>query len=113
MHLGPVIRRLREEKGWSQEELAHRIGTTAATLSRVENQKHGTSEAMTNLLSKVFECRVYELYALAEGVTLGQVNDLADILGKEESLLVFRYRKMKAVRKSILLGVSAALSDED
>lgn len=113
MHLGPVIRRLREEKGWSQEELAHRIGTTAATLSRMENKKIGVGESMTNLLAKAFGRRIYELYALAEGVTFGQVNELADVLGKEETLLISRYRKMKSSRKDVLLRLSVALCEED
>lgn len=36
MHIGQVIRSLREEKGWSQEKLAHEAGMGTSHLSRIE-----------------------------------------------------------------------------
>lgn len=36
---GKRLRAMRVKHGWSQEELAHRAGTTAAYVSRVETSK--------------------------------------------------------------------------
>jgi transcriptional regulator with XRE-family HTH domain len=36
---GKRLRQLRKERGWSQEELAHRVGIDISFLSEVENGK--------------------------------------------------------------------------
>lgn len=37
--LAEAVRRLRSEKGWTQEEAAHRCGMTTRVLQRVENSE--------------------------------------------------------------------------
>ena len=49
---GAVIRRLREAKRLTQEELASRIGTKKTYISRVEN---GHTDVQVSTLFKIFE----------------------------------------------------------
>ncbi len=37
-----TIARLREQKGWSQNELAHMVGTTQQTISRIEDPRNNS-----------------------------------------------------------------------
>lgn len=39
-HLAENVRRLREERGWTQTELAKRVGVVFATINRIENEHH-------------------------------------------------------------------------
>lgn len=52
--LGKAIRHLREERGLTQEGLAHEAGSTAATISAIErglsNPNWGTVEAIAGAL---------------------------------------------------------------
>lgn len=50
MDIGQIIRKARKAKGWTLEELAHRIGTDAGNMSRLERGKQGASR---ELLAKV------------------------------------------------------------
>jgi transcriptional regulator with XRE-family HTH domain len=40
-HLAHQIRVLRQQRGWSQKELARRLGTTQAAVSRLEDASYG------------------------------------------------------------------------
>lgn len=40
VRLGELIRAVRKEKGWSQDELAERSGLNASTISLLERGKH-------------------------------------------------------------------------
>ena len=50
------IKRLRLAKGWTQEELAHRMGVTFSTINRWESGKHKPykllEEKLVRLLTK-------------------------------------------------------------
>jgi transcriptional regulator with XRE-family HTH domain len=50
LDLADVVLRLRLEKGWSQAELAERVGTKQANISRLEG---GLSNPSVNFLQKV------------------------------------------------------------
>jgi XRE family transcriptional regulator, regulator of sulfur utilization len=68
--LGRAVRRLREERGLTQEELASRAGTTFGTVSRMESAKSAPAWATVRAI------------ATALGVTLGE---LATAIGAEEA----------------------------
>ena len=103
MEIGNVIKRLREEKGWSQEELAHRVGMSTANLSRIETGKHGAGAELTGLLAGQFDLRVFELYALADGVVPERLSkQLGVVLGKDEATLIEAYRKMSRDCQQVL-----------
>lgn len=50
MEIGPIIRKARKAKGWTLEELAHRVETDTGNLSRLERGKQGVSR---ELLSRI------------------------------------------------------------
>lgn len=52
--LGQKIRRLREERGWTQEELAHRLRTAGSTVSRWETGKQIPHPMALSALEQVF-----------------------------------------------------------
>lgn len=103
MEIGHVIKQLRELQGWSQEELAHRVGMSTANLSRIETGKHGAGPELTDLLAKQFNLRVFELYALAEGIVPeGLSRQFGVVLGKDEETLIAAYRQMSRDRQQVL-----------
>jgi len=52
MELGPQVRAAREARGWSQEELAQRVGVSAAQVSRIESGARGVSFALARRLAR-------------------------------------------------------------
>lgn len=53
--LSPLIRSLREEKGWSQAKLAHELNTSQQAVSRMEKDASGLAFA-----------RVYEVLSILD-----------------------------------------------
>ena len=102
MNLGKVIREQRERKGWSQDELAFKIGTTPANLSRIENDKHGPGADLLSSIAFVFGLKVYELIALTEGVQVGQVSGT---YSADEDALLRCFRKMHREEKSLFQAI--------
>jgi transcriptional regulator with XRE-family HTH domain len=102
MNLGKVIRELRGQRGWSQDELAFKIGTTAANLSRIESDKHGPSSDLLSSIAFVFGIKVYELIALTEGVQVGQV---VGTYSAEEEALLRCFRKMHQEERSLFQAI--------
>ena len=56
------IRDLRYSKGLRQEDVAHALGWTPATLSRIENGKQNTKLSALEALAKFYEVSVPELF---------------------------------------------------
>ncbi len=53
-----VVKRKREEKGWSQKELAYRIDLSLGFIGDVENPKYRAKYNLNHIneLAKAFEC---------------------------------------------------------
>ncbi|MDP1658910.1 MAG: helix-turn-helix transcriptional regulator [Methylotenera sp.] len=102
MKLGEAIRKLREEREWTQDDLAFRAGSTAANISRIETGKHGVGGDLLNSLAYVFELKVYQLVALAEGVLLP---DVPSRYSPEEEAIVMKFRTMGQEQKLLYAAV--------
>lgn len=102
MELGKVIKKLREVRGWSQDELAFRTGTSAANISRIENGKHGAGEALLEALSREFDYKVYQLVALAEGVDAPIIPAISN---PDEEGLLSNYRAMTEDQRLVFKSV--------
>ncbi|AMV70488.1 XRE family transcriptional regulator [Desulfuromonas sp. DDH964] len=63
--LANSIRRQREERGWSQQELADRAGLSRTGISAIEAGRLIPSTAAALTLAAAFGCRVEDLFALA------------------------------------------------
>lgn len=59
--IGRNVKRLREEKGWSQEELAVKLGVTDRAVSAWEHGRSYPRMAMLDKLCEVFRCQTRDL----------------------------------------------------
>jgi len=64
MTLRNHIKKLREERGWSQQELADMAGLSRAGVSAIEIGKLVPSTAAALSLANIFRCRVEEIFQL-------------------------------------------------
>lgn len=64
--LAAVLRRLREERGLSQEALAYRAGITAGSLGRIELAQSSPSWATVRQIAKALGVTMTELAATVE-----------------------------------------------
>lgn len=60
-----VIRKTREENGWSQQELAERSGLSRTGIGAIESGRLVPSTAAALALATAFSCRVEDLFILA------------------------------------------------
>lgn len=56
-----ILRKLREQKGWTKQTLAQQVGVTPATVGNWERGKHACRERYIKLLAQAFGCTVDEL----------------------------------------------------
>lgn len=67
MHIGQVIRSLREEKGWSQETLAHEAGMGTSHVSRIERGERRLATSRLDALAAALGTSSTAIYAALEG----------------------------------------------
>ena len=56
------LRMYREAKGWSQGELARRLGVSRQTINAVETDKYDPSLPLALRMAKLFEAAVPDLF---------------------------------------------------
>ena len=64
--LGNRLREAREAKGWTQAELAERIGVSRKTVNTVENGVFTPSTVVALKLAGALGCAVEDLFYLAD-----------------------------------------------
>ncbi len=79
------IRQLREERGWSQRELAFKINANPKTVNFWERGVSEPSAGFVIALADVFECTAD--YVLGREDDLGSVNVQRQLTGVEQNLL--------------------------
>ncbi len=52
----------REKAGWSQGELARRLGVSRQTINAVETDKYDPSLPLALRMAKLFACQVQEIF---------------------------------------------------
>jgi transcriptional regulator with XRE-family HTH domain len=60
--LAESLRRLREEAGWSQDELARRLGISRPTLTRLENAGQNVTLQTLSKLCRRLRCEPGDLF---------------------------------------------------
>ncbi len=78
MNIGSNIRRLRNEKGMTQEQLASRMGVTSAAVSKWESGQSLPDITMVMPLARVFEVTTDELMGYDAAVTEAEVDVLLE-----------------------------------
>ncbi len=110
MSVGKTIKRLRVNRGWSQEELASRVGTTAVSISRIETGKHGASDQTKTRIAREFGLKVSELVALGEGDAKRLSAPTLSEAEKEEQMLVRCFRKMRGEKRELFKALGRLFS---
>jgi len=105
MLIGQRIKSLRKERGWSQGELAQRLGTDARQISRYENSRMTPSAEAVVKIARVFD--VSTDYLLVEDAArrplIGENRELLERLQGMEAL-------SKEDRDSIVRIIDALLA---
>ena len=63
LKIGKRVRKLRTDRGWSQEELADRSGVNRSYMSRVELGKSDVSLSVLHKIARTLEISLSELLA--------------------------------------------------
>ncbi len=111
MSIGKTIKQLRLKKGWSQEELAHRVGTTTPSISRIETGRHGASDQLKELIAQQFGLKVSELLALSEADKTAARVPVLSKNEEEEQMLLRHFRKMKSEKRELFKAISRIFSE--
>ena len=56
------LKEIREAAGWSQGELARRLGVSRQTINAVETDKYDPSLPLALRMSKLFACQVPDIF---------------------------------------------------
>ena len=107
MNLGKIIRHLREQKSWSQDELAFKVDTSAANISRIETGKHWPGTKLLKDIAKTFGIRVYQLIALAEGV---QIKAEGKKFDHDEEEVIKYFRAMPVEQRELFKAIGVIFS---
>jgi HTH-type transcriptional regulator/antitoxin HigA len=75
---GEVIKRLMEERGWSQSDLAYMLGVPAATINQLVNSKRPITAEMAKLLGVAFERPAESFIELQGRWSLAAASDPTD-----------------------------------
>ncbi len=60
------IKELRTERGWTQEELAQKVGVSRQAVISIEKYRYMPSLELAFQLAKVFELSVHDIFAQKE-----------------------------------------------
>lgn len=100
MEISYLISRLREERGWSQDDLAFRANTSAATISRLEKDKQTPSLDLLKGLASAFDMQLYQFAAQLEEV---QPSNLPEWHDSVEQELLNEFRQLSGEQRATLL----------
>ena len=60
--IGETIKRMREERGWTQEQLAEKMGyTSKSTINKIEKNINDVGQRKIQKFAQVFGCDVTDL----------------------------------------------------
>lgn len=107
MNIGSIIEKIRNDHGWSQDELADRCGTTKSNLSRIEKNKQWPREDLLEKIASALDVRVYQLFAMAEGASLPTQ---APEYNRDERELIKAWRSMDSDAQSNYIGLAKSLA---
>ncbi|WP_150460537.1 helix-turn-helix transcriptional regulator [Nesterenkonia ebinurensis] len=89
MLTGEEIRRARQRAGWSQEELAERVGSTYRTVGNWERGKTRPDQKETvlrSVLSRYWDADVHQSVPLTAASDIELLGELARRLGRSQSI---------------------------
>jgi putative transcriptional regulator len=60
------VRELREEKGWTQQQLAEAAGVSRQSINSIENNRYVPSLPLALLLGRLFQCPTDSIFTLQD-----------------------------------------------
>ena len=57
-----ILRELRAQYGWSQEELGNRLGVSRQTINAIENEKYDPSLPLAFKIAALFEMKIEDIF---------------------------------------------------
>jgi transcriptional regulator with XRE-family HTH domain len=109
MKLGAIIEQLRVERGWSQDQLAERIGITKSSLSRMEHDNQWPRPETLEALATALGVKIYQLFALAYAEPLPTA---PPSWVREEQDIVQAYRAMEPDARKQYRELARILADK-
>lgn len=107
--LGVKIKMLRKESGFSQEELANKLHTTRATISRYERNISVPTAADLVALSNIFDVSVEDLLSIGEKqINTNDEDDLKKI-SQELSEINTRLFRRELLRRKLIFVIKIIL----
>ncbi len=105
------LKNLRKQKGYSQEELASRLGVVRQTISKWEKGQSVPDSEMLMKLADVFEVTVSQLLG-SKIMEEHQPDQVAEQLARINEQLVIKNRRSRRIWKAIaiVIGVFIALN---
>lgn len=98
------IAEARARKGWSQAELAKRVGTTQQQIARYESGENDVKSSVMLRLSKVLEVPLDMLMG---------AETTHEELAEDENELLRNYWSLSQAARRALIEISAALKEND
>lgn len=99
MDMGERIKKARKAKGWSQSELAEKIGLTSGGMSGIESNKRDASKTIIIKLSEILEVSAdYLLFGIETKLTLSESEkEILEILREDKAMTnaVMQFAKVK------------------
>ena len=115
MSVGEEVKRLRQTKGWTQEQLAVYAGSSQPTVNLLEAGKRNPSAATLEKIARALEVEVVDLFPKPQ-TSQPSLEDAAQSEALQEALAVlFRglaRRGQGIIEQSVREGLSEALSRE-
>lgn len=94
--LGLRISQLRQEKSWTQKELAHKVGISQNHVSRIETDKMHPRHSTLKAIAEALEIEIDDLEALARV----QETDVSEALAKEDPDLALLISQIPLLSKA-------------
>ena len=63
-HVKNRIKEFRSERGWTQQELADKVGVSRQSINSIERNRYVPSLPLALTFSRVFDCPTDDLFAL-------------------------------------------------
>jgi len=58
------VRELREERGWTQQELADKVGVSRQSINSIERDRYVPSLVLALTFARVFNCPIDKIFKL-------------------------------------------------
>lgn len=108
MTVGEKIKSLRKARGWSQGELAEKVGMKAQNISRYEKNKAAPRESTLLVFAEALEVPLKEFTSLAGSIEIPDVDpELAEYIRAIPTLSQKDQEAVKAVLKALVTATKA------